>query len=251
MRGFSSVTIFMLAINEVETLSDSVQIIIDTCNHEDIEQIILLLADRATPECLETANKLQNNTKEFPVVVIQQKTPSIPKAFFEGFSNCKGSHFIIMSSDGETDPRIVKDFIAKSKEFPESVISASRWLSNNNFKDYGKINKFLNFVFQRVVNILYKTEMTDATFVYYSFPNEVIRRMLIKETDFNSSLELVLKSIRLGVDFIEIPTVWVRRKEGKSHNSYLKKLLYLKPLLKVFFMNKKDVLDEKRDNKKH
>ena len=63
-----------------------------------------------------------------------------------------------------------------------------------------------------------------------------------EETNFPIFLEMVLKPLRLGYKFKELPTDCHSRTEGKSSNSFAQIPQYLRTALHVRFMPKEDIL---------
>ena len=55
-------------------------------------------------------------------------------------------------------------------------------------------------------------------------------------------IEMVLKPLRLGYKFTEVPTNCYPRRQGESKNSFLQTAMYLKTALHIRFMKKKDIL---------
>lgn len=50
---------------------------------------------------------------------------------------------MLMSSDLETDPNVIQGFIRYSKEFPNYIITASRWEKGGGFEHYNKVDFYV------------------------------------------------------------------------------------------------------------
>ena len=116
------------------------------------------------------------------VRMIQQTLPFLGGALREGLLAARGSHVIVMYSDGESDPRSVIDLIDKARENPESVVSASRWLNGNSFEDDPTVKTLLNYLFQKTFSLLYWKKLTDFTFGYRIHPTQLIQAIEWQET---------------------------------------------------------------------
>ena len=57
----------------------------------------------------------------------------------EAFDLARGSHAVMMSSDLETDPALVQNFIRLSKQKPRAIITASRWMRGGGFEGYNPL----------------------------------------------------------------------------------------------------------------
>ena len=62
--------------------------------------------------------------------------------------NINASHFILMASDLETNPKDVKKLINYSKKNPKKIITENRWLKKNSFNGYNLSKIYLNKIFQ-------------------------------------------------------------------------------------------------------
>ena len=61
----------------------------------------------------------------------------------------------MMSSDMETDPNVIKTFIAGAKKYPDRIITATRWKKGGGFEDYNKIKLVCNLIFERRIGLFY------------------------------------------------------------------------------------------------
>ena len=55
-------------------------------------------------------------------------------------------------------------------------------------------------------------------------------------------LETMLIPIKIEVKFVEIPSKWKKRIEGKSNNSFFKNFYYISAGLRIFFLKKKNLV---------
>lgn len=242
MSIFNQVSIIIPAINETYLLRQTVEIITETCKSKDIVEILIVLCARSTKECLATAETLKQEPRSIPVKTYIQIEPFIGKAYQESFAVASGSHVIIMSADMETDPNQIKDFIETQKNHPDAVITASRWGQRNGFSGYNKIKLVLNYIFNKMLSILYLSSLSDMTFGYKSFPRYLVTAIDWKESKHPFFLELALKPLRLGVEFYEIHSKWKARTEGKSQNSFFQNFKYFKVVFYCRFIRKKNIL---------
>ena len=114
--SFKNVTILLPAMDETYSLKQTVDIIAGTNVKEDIAEFILLLCDRTTAETRKTAEELVEKYKDrIPVYIHNQELPFVGGAIREGINLAKGSHVVMMSSDLETDPHVIREFVAHAK----------------------------------------------------------------------------------------------------------------------------------------
>lgn len=242
-KKFENLSIILPAMDETYSLSQTVDIIMETCKREDLAEIIIVVCARSTEACIKTAEEIADKYKKtIPVTVHHQVKPFVGGAVQEGIEMSKGSHVVLMSSDLETDPHLIKEFIRIEKDNPDKIVTATRWKKGGGFKGYNKIKLVANCIFQRIIALLFLVNLSDITYAYRIFPKELMLSIHWEELKHPFFLETALKPIRLGVKFIEIPVKWTARTEGVSQNSFWANFKYFKTAWHVRFMSKKAIL---------
>lgn len=246
MDKFNNVTILLPAMDETYSLRETVDTIASTCEISDIAEFIFLLCDRTTEESRQVANELvEQYSQKIPTYIHEQTLPFVGGAIREGFELAKGSHVVLMSSDLETDPNVIREFIKYGKENPNKIITASRWRKGGGFEHYNKIKLVCNLVFERVIGLFYFVNLTDITYAFRMFPTDLMQSIEWTELKHPFFLETALKPIRLGVKFIEIPAHWAARTEGVSQNSFFANFRYFKTAWNNRFLKKEQILKKK------
>jgi glycosyltransferase involved in cell wall biosynthesis len=244
MSPFENVTILIPAVDETYLLRETVEIILRTCEKKDIAEFIFLLCEKSTRETVSVAEALVQECENIGVCghIHYQTTVGAGGAIREGFELARGSHIIMMSSDMETDPKLVRTFIRYAKKYPDKIITASRWKAGGDFKGYNKIKLICNYIFEHAIAFFYLVPYTDLTFGYRIFPSDLMKRINWEESKHPFFLETALKPIRLKVKFIEIPAHWEARTEGVSQNSFFQNFKYFKTAWRIRFMPKSKIL---------
>lgn len=242
MADFTSVSIILPAINETYSLKQTVDVILDTCNHKDLCEFFIVLCGKSTPECVQMAESIRDASTDVPVVIYYQQRPFIGAAMQEAFERVKGSHVVMMSTDLETDPNLITTFIEKEKQQPDGIVTASRWIKGGGFVGYSKVKYVLNFIFQKLLSLLFLTSLTDLTYAFRIFPTALVQSIRWEEDKHPFFLETALKPLRLGVKFTEVPTVWQSRTEGESQNTFMRNFVYFRTEFHIRFMKKEDIL---------
>ena len=227
MDVFKNVTILLPAMDETYSLRETVDTIVSTCNREDLAEFILLLCKRTTVESRNVAEELVQKYKDIiPIYIHDQTLPFVGGAIREGIDLAKGSHLVMMSSDLETDPRVVRVFIDQAKRSPNKIVTATRWKGGGGFEGYNKIKLICNMIFERLIGLFYFTSLSDLTYAYRIFPSNLMKSIKWEELKHPFFLETALKPLRLGVEFVEVPAHWVARTEGVSQNSFFANFKY-------------------------
>lgn len=242
MSKFTSVSIILPAVNETYSFQQTVDTILETCNHADLHEFFIVLCDKSTPECVKTAEHIRDTVQDVPVVIYYQQRRFVGAAMQEAFERVQGSHVIMMSTDLETDPNLVPVYIEMAKKNPDQIVTASRWIKGGGFKGYSKVKYVLNFIFQKVLSLIFWTSLSDLTYGFRIFPSDLMKSIRWEEDKHPFFLETALKPLRLGVKFQEVPTVWYSRTEGESQNTFLRNFVYFRTEFHVRFMKKADIL---------
>ena len=137
---FTFATVIMPVINEVTSLIETIDIILDRSD-ENINEIVLVVCQKTTKQSLSACHLLKSRHTD-KVIIHWQRLPFLGGALREGLNIAQGSHAIIMYSDAESDPKSVEDLIIEAKKHPIAIISASRWLGGSSFENYPVLKDF-------------------------------------------------------------------------------------------------------------
>ena len=121
MEKFERMEIVVLATTEQNTLRDTIQILLEECDNNDICEIVILMVSDTCPSASVAKEIVENNSSAVPMSIHIQKTPGLYPALYEATAlarNC--SHFLVIGSDLEMDPHSVPAMIEKSKEYPNA-----------------------------------------------------------------------------------------------------------------------------------
>ena len=244
MKPFKNISVVLPTLEETFSFTETIDIILKECDPADIGEIIAVVCERTTPESLACIKEAQKTTEKagIPLKILYQTLPFAGGATRDGIMAATSSHILMMAPDLETDPHTVKDFIQTGKQYPEDMITASRWLSKGNFKGYNPVKFVLNWMFQKIFSVFYRVRLTDMTFGYRLAPAALFQSINWEEVKHPFFLETCLKPVRLGVKIHEIPTRWTARQEGTSQNSFFQTFKYLKIAFKVKFERKNGMI---------
>lgn len=233
--------IFLPVIDETFSLEKTIDIIEKENSRLISNYLIVLSKTKTTSKSKQTAQKLKLKYKK-KIKIIFQEEKFIGGAIKTAIKNIKSSHFILMASDLETNPYDVKKLIKFSIKNPKKIIVANRWIKKNSFEGYNFIKLVLNKIFQLFFSSLFLVQLSDLTFAYRAYPSNLIKTFRLKENKHPILLETALIPIKLGIKFIEIPSKWSSRLEGKTNNTFLRNFVYVLTGFRIFFSNRKELL---------
>lgn len=236
----STVSVILPVIDETSSLEKTVEVLVSE-NAEALKEILIVVASHTTPRALEIALGLQNSHREL-VRVHQQSLPHLGGALREAFDLADGEYTVLMASDLETNPHVVRKLIEEMSVKETDIIVASRWLNGAGFAQYGVAKIVLNFLFQKVFCWLYRVSLSDLTYAFRIYRTDILQSIKWEELRHPFLLEVLLRPLRLGYNVVEIPCKWERRTEGRSHNSLSSYLGYLRVGCTIRFARKRDML---------
>ena len=190
MDKFTGATILLPAMDETYSLEQTVDIIMQTCSKSDLAEIIIIVCEKSTAQCLQAARKVEARYGAvIPVSVRFQLKPFVGGAVQEGFDVATGSHIVLMSSDLETDPHLVADFIRIAKETPNKIVTATRWRKGGGFVGYNKVKLVANLIFQKLIAALFLSGLSDLTYGYRIFPACLVKAIWWRRQSTRFSLK--------------------------------------------------------------
>ena len=241
MNEFVNVSVMMGAVTETDSLRKTVHYVLDSCNHRDLKEIIICYSQHVTAECLAVIKELEKIACDVPILTFMQKRNGL-SAIVELIEMARGSHCMLVSSDLPHDLSILPKMIECAKKDGNVIASATRWKKGCHFYGYGKIKLIVNRMAQLFLRVLFGANVTDYTNPEQIAPTELYQAIQFEYEGFPILLEMILKPLRLGYRFEEIPTNCYSRKQGKSNNSFWQTATYLTAALHIRFMKKEAIL---------
>lgn len=216
---FESLTVIIPAANETDTLTETVEGVLKSGAYDDISKIILFLKSENCPSA-EVANHLIATSNCDKMEIQIQKTATYATAFTEIPFLAKSSHFLVLVSDGEMDPRTIEDLVRIAKEKPDSVVCGSKWHKDSVVENASFVRSLGSKALNRFAALVFGVKASDIFSIFQVYPLELYKRLKTDISDFT------LKPLRIGVEYIEIPTFY-KREEGRKSNFNLRGVLGL------------------------
>ena len=214
----------MAAINEVVSLRICIDTILAKCESKDIKEILICVCSRTTEDCIKTIHELREKYPETVIQSIEQPDDNnnLSGACRVTFDAACGTHILAMSSDLECNPEYVPELIRHSKQNPDMLIKASRWIDGSIFDGYGAFRKIANKCFQIFMKTIFGSGLTDYTYPFLIAPAGVLKKNNYKTSGKAAAVEMVTEPIMRGVEVKEIPVVWRSREEFPEKKHIIK-----------------------------
>jgi glycosyltransferase involved in cell wall biosynthesis len=214
--------------SEVDSLDQTVQILRATLPPQGWE-ILLLVHRDSSPACWQLCDRLA--TQPHIRVLRQQCYPGQGLAYREGIENAQGQYLLLMNSDLETEPTHAARLLEAIQGSDSDMVIASRWSQGARFdwRSYGLAKWVANFVVQKFFALLLgQPQISDLTFAYKIARAEVFKKIRWQGTGHEFVFEATVKPALLQYRLSEIPTDWIGRREGTSHQPLLRNLRHIR-----------------------
>ncbi len=197
-------TLLIPTLNEISGMKE----IMAKIKKEWVDQIIILDGG-STDGTIEYA-------KEHGYSVYVQKQIGFRNAYTEVWPMIKGDVVITFSPDGNSIPEVIPLLVDKMKEGYDMVI-ASRYLGEARSEDDDLLTGFGNWMFTRMVNLLYGARYTDAMVIYRAYKTKIVYDLDLDKDDgfifaeklFNTHVSweplLSVRAVKRRLKITEIP----------------------------------------------
>lgn len=173
-----TVTLLIPTLNEVVGLKE----IMPRIKKEWVDQI--LFVDGGSTDG--TIDYFKANGWEY----IVQKQKGLRHAYSEAMPYIKGDAVITFSPDGNSIAELIPDLIAKYREGYDMVI-VSRYAKGAKSEDDDIITGFGNWLFTTMINLLHKSNYTDAMVMYRIYTTKLLTDLdILKDSSYETEEKL-------------------------------------------------------------
>jgi len=199
-----------------------VEVIIPTKNEADMLDRVLLGVKEYADRIVVVDGHSHDGTLEIAktngVETMIQKGVGKGAALREAFRIAKGDIVIIMDADGSMRPEEVPLFL-KAIASGADVVKGSRFSDGGFSEDMTLIRKIGNLFFLLLVNSIWSTRYTDLCYGFKAFTKVGLERLrpFLKSINFDIETEICIRSNKLGLKVVEVPSVELKRVHGNSN----------------------------------
>jgi len=172
---------------------------------------VLLMDGHSKDETAELA-------KNLGAEVILQRGTGKGQALREAFELAKGNIIVMLDADGSMRPEEIP-LMVKAILDGADVVKCSRFLKGGGSEDISRLRKLGNSFFAWLVNLFWSSNYTDLCYGFAAFRSEALMKLtpLIRSERFELETELFIKAKKLGLRVVELPSVELMRRDGKSN----------------------------------
>lgn len=149
-------------------------------------------------------------------VIYQSSRNGRGGALREGMIAARGDIIVFQDADLELDPSCFPDLIAPLLKSEADVVFGSRFLRGK--PDMTFLQYWGNRAVTTLLNLFWRTNLTDAETCYQVFRRDTVRNMAFDRSDMSFTIELTLRLIRSGCRIAEVPVSYSPRtvSDGKK-----------------------------------
>ena len=220
--------------SEVASLETTVDILLQALPQEGLE-ILLLVHRDSIPDCWQLCQRL---AEAHPQVRVhrQLQYPGQGYAYREGIEMARGDYLLFMNSDLETEPSHAIRLLTAMQTGDADIVVGSRWAPGANFdwRSYGLLKWVLNFFVQQFFARLLRVKVSDLTFAFKIARAHMYRNIIWQGSGHEFVFEAAVKPALLGFRLSEVPTQWIGRQEGVSHQPMLRNFRHIRLALSLW-----------------
>ena len=184
------------------------------CEPSLTEELIILLISDSCPAASVADSLLK---KDYPIRLTKrvQTMRGLSPCVHEAGNMVNSSHFLIIGSDLEMNPYTVPSLVAESKKHPEAIVCASKFEKSSKREGYGFFHMLCVKAVNAAMRLILGIKGKELTATFQIYPKSIFDKMAFDEPAY-TFYEYTIKPVYLGTEYIEIPTDYKRRSEGKS-----------------------------------
>jgi glycosyltransferase involved in cell wall biosynthesis len=203
------VSVIMPALNEEKTVVASIDDVLSAFKEVDVKGEVIVVNDGSSDS---TPFLIQDKAREVPGTITMIDHPvrrGIGTSFWDGVDKARGDIICMFPADKENDPREALRYI---KLF-EDVDIVIPFIFNRNVRSLSR--NVLSRIYLLIINNSFFTSLN------YANGNTMFRKTLLKEirhrcSGFFFQTDILIRLIKRGYLFAEIPCKLKKREKGKS-----------------------------------
>ncbi len=177
-----TVSLLIPTLNEIAGM----RVIMPRVKREWVDQI-LVIDGGSTDGTVEYAR--QNGYE-----VVEQRRKGLRHAFTEALPYITGEVVITFTPDGNSIPELIPPLMAKMREGYDMVI-VSRYLNGAKSYDDDLITGFGNWLYTRIINLLFRAHYTDTMVMYRAYKTRLIKELELDRDATYKIPETILRTV--------------------------------------------------------
>jgi len=214
-----TISVIIPALNEEDNIESAILTTLAALDYYKIDGEIIVVNDGSTDRTIEITKTLART--EHRIKLINHGHPlGIGASFLEGVQLSQCDIVTMQPGDNENDPFEILCYFELLK-YVDIVVP---FVYNTNVRN--PLRNFLSSLFRSIINLTFQTNFnyTNGTVIY--------RRILLSDSKYKSTgfffqAEILIKAVKKGYLFAEVPYRLQKRKFGKSKAIPLSSFIYV------------------------
>src|SRR5438067_4799897 len=207
------VSVVIPALNEAESIVACVRRSIDTMDDHGIRGEVIVADNGSTDGTPDLA-------REAGARVINEQRKGYGSAYLAGFASARGKYIVMGDADETYDFSEIARFIEPLEDGADFVMG-SRLRGKIHPGAMPWLHRYVgNPVLTGVLNLFFKTGVSDAHCGMRAFRRELLPRLDLRTTGMEFASEQVIRSSKLGLDIREIPSEYHPRTGESKLSSF-------------------------------
>ncbi len=202
------ITAVMPSLNEEKNLASAVRNVLDACQRMGIKGEVLIVNDGSTDGTGKLAEELKQ--LEPAIQVIHHDRPQgIGGSFWDGVKAARGEVVVMIPGDGENDAAEILRYLP----LMDQVDMVVPYVFNRQVRSW--FRRKLSNLYRGIINITFGTTLNymNGTVLYRKC---ILDDIELKAFGFFYQTELLMKCIRRGYLYAEVPYALLQRAAGRS-----------------------------------
>ena|SRR4030042_144429 len=204
-----SLTVVMPCLNEEQNVRFAAEATLSAFDKYNIDGELRIVDDGSTDKTFEIISEIQK--KDVRVIILKHDKPwGIGASFLHGVQDGKKDYVTIVFGDYENDPiEIMRNFY-----LADSVDIIVPFIYNIEVRSYER--RIISSIYRFIVNISFGCNLnyTNGAVIYN---REILKNITLNSKGFFYQAELLVRLIRNGYLYAEVPQMVSRRNSGKSN----------------------------------
>jgi len=182
---------------------------------ENLFEIIIVYHPNSNRECIDLLTSLKKDYALVKIIPQDLREPGNGSAYRQGFKLVKGTHVLMIDSDGEMDINSIPKMIKLILETNADLVVGSRYLEGGDIKgNYPHLKRILNLLFQYIFKFLFRTMISDLSYGLKILKTDILKDLQLEAKYQHIGAETTLKPIKLGLKVLQVPAIHRFRESG-------------------------------------
>lgn len=224
-----SVSVVIPAYNEEKNLAQTVKFLVDRLNENGISDFeVLIFDDNSTDNTGKIADELSEKHPQIRVIH-NPRNMNLGYNITKGFQLASKEYCGFIPGDNETEPETL-DNVFQNLGRADIVIP---YIKNPEARPWGR--RILSKTYVMIINIAFSLNMKYYNGMCY-FKTEMVKKVPVSTYGFAYMTEILVKLLKSGASFIEVPMINRVRERGATKAFRIKNIVSVfKTFLTLFY----------------